>query len=381
MSTAPKKSDAQIKATEASKSVKPAKAPTKSEKTTDKSTKNTTENLLIADNTKISITLPWQTVHESYKKQLARFAKNLKTDGFRKGKVPTHIAETMVDRERLIQAVLEEIVPAAYGKEIDKGGYQPLTHPDFEPKDLTWEKDWVMEAQFAQDPKISVKEYKKIVTSAKSTAEKTWKEELAKIEKETKEAKDSKKDDKHDHDHEGHDHSGHDHGHSPAQERTPEQIEAAKKEHTLHSIFRELITTIKPAIPEMLIRENTRQEIKDLEEQLKRVNATLDQFLQQRNQQFSDLAQEMAAQTLGKLQLEFILRAIQEDLKIAVSEKEIVAEYEKLMQGLPQVAKLDEQKDGKKAETKLPPINDASREYIQRTLERRSLLDSILDLK
>ncbi len=352
----------------ATKSVKPATSP--------KSAEQEAANELIAENTKISITLPWATVHESYKKQLARFAKNLKTDGFRKGKVPMHIAESMVDRERLIQAVLEEIVPAAYGKEIEKGGYQPLTHPDFDPKDLAWEKDWVIEAHFAQDPKISVKEYKKIVAGAKSAAEKTWKDELAKIEKANKEAaKNVDKD--HDHDHEGHDHAGHDHDHGHAKVQTPEQIEATKKEHILHAIFRDLITTLKPAIPEMLIRENTRQEIKDLEEQLKRVNATLDQFLQQRNQTFEQLAQEMAAQTLGKLQLEFILRAIQEELKITVTETEIMAEYEKLMQGLPQVS----QPDGKKAAVKLPPINDASREYIQRTLERRVLLDSILDLK
>lgn len=359
----------------ATKSAKPATSP--------KSAEQEAANALIAENTKISITLPWATVHESYKKQLARFAKNLKTDGFRKGKVPMNIAEQMVDRERLIQAVLEDIVPAAYGKEIDAGGYKPLTHPDFDPKDLAWEKDWVIEAHFAQAPVISVKEYKKIVVKAKSAAENTWKDELTKIEKANKEAAKNEDKDKdhaeHDHDHEGHDHAGHDHSHDHAHGKiqTPEQIEATRKEHVLHAIFRELITTLKPAIPEMLIRENTRQEIKDLEEQLKRVNATLDQFLQQRNQTFSDLAQEMAAQTLGKLQLEFILRAIQDELKIEVTEKDIMAEYEKLMQGLPQVS----QPDGKKAAVKLPPINDASREYIQRTLERRALLDTILDLK
>jgi len=348
-----------------------AKTATKSAKTTTspKSAEQEAANALIAENTKISITLPWAAVHESYKRQLARFAKNLKTDGFRKGKVPMNIAEQMVDRERLIQAVLEDIVPAAYGKEIDTGGYKPLTHPDFDPKDLAWEKDWVIEAHFAQAPVISVKEYKKIVVKAKSAAEKTWKDELAKIEKANKEAAKNTDKDK--------DHAEHDHDHAHGKIQTPEQIEATRKEHVLHAIFRELITALKPAIPEMLIRENTRQEIKDLEEQLKRVNATLDQFLQQRNQTFSDLAQEMAAQTLGKLQLEFILRAIQDELKIAVTEKEIMAEYEKLMQGLPQVS----QPDGKKAAVKLPPINDASREYIQRTLERRTLLDTILDLK
>jgi len=310
---------------------------------------------LIADNTTITVTLPWAKVDEAYQKQLTKFAKNLKTDGFRKGKVPVTLAEKMIDQTKLIQATLEEVFPPAYGKAIEAGKYNPLTQPDVQPKSLEKGEDWVVEAQFAQAPEVKVDGYKKIIEAAKKEADKSWKEQ------EKAKAKDSKEDPKAD----------------AAKAATKEQSAEAEREHLLHTIFKSLVAEFKPAIPELLIRDHTRQELQELEQQLKRVNATIDQFLQQRNQSFSDLTQELAAQTLGKLQLEFVLREIQEDLKITVSDTQIKDEYEQLMSGYMKQSQPKDSADKPAEKLKIPDMPESSREYIKRTLERRYLLEAL----
>lgn len=305
---------------------------------------------LIADNTTITVTLAWKKVEEAYQKQLAKFAKNLKTDGFRKGKVPLTLAEKMIDQTKLIQATLEEVFPPAYGKAIEEGKYNPLTQPDVQPKSLEKGQDWVVEAQFAQAPQVKVDGYKKIVDAAKKEADKSWKEQEKAKDETNSDAKATP---------------------------TKEQSAEAEREHLLHTIFKALVSEFKPAIPELLIRDHTRQELQELEQQLKRVNATIDQFLQQRNQSFTDLTQELAAQTLGKLQLEFILRAIQDDLKVTVSDEQIKEEYKQLMSGFMKQNQSADKAEKSDEKLQIPEMPESSREYIRRTLERRYLLEAI----
>ena len=68
-------------------------------------------------------------------------------------------------------------------------------------------------------------------------------------------------------------------------------------------------------------------------------------------------------------------------MKITVSDEAIKNEYETLMSGYMQQP-ADQTEDAtaktKKAKPAIPPMSDSSKEYIQRTLERRVLLDSIL---
>jgi FKBP-type peptidyl-prolyl cis-trans isomerase (trigger factor) len=331
---------------------------------------------LIADNTKITVTLPWKKVEEVYKKQLTKFAKNFKTNGFRKGKVPVSLVEKMIDQTKLIQATLEEVFPPAYGKAIEEGQYNPLTQPDVQPKNLEKGQDWVIEAQFAQAPQVKVDGYKKIIEAAKKEADKSWKEqEKAEVKDSKAEAKDSKAEAK-DSKAEAKD-SKADAQTNASKALTKKQLADAQREHLLHTIFKSLVSEFKPAIPELLLRTHTRQELQELEQHLKRVNATIDQFLQQRNQSFSDLTQELAAQTLGKLQLEFILRAIQEDLKVTVSDAQIKEEYEQLMSGYMKQSQAGNKAHKPAEKLKIPEMPESSREYIKRTLERRYLLEAL----
>jgi FKBP-type peptidyl-prolyl cis-trans isomerase (trigger factor) len=318
-----------------------------------KNKKNTKKNgrkidSLVAPNTTITLTIPWQKVGVAYQKQLAKLAKNLKTDGFRKGKVPVSLAEQMIDQNKLLQATLEAVFPEEYGKTIEKEGYAPLTQPDVNPKNLQKNQDWMIEVQFAQEPKVSITGYKKIIEKAKKEANKKVNQKPSKNKSESKE---------------------HSKAHSNAQHR----------ENLLHHIFTALVQEFKPAIPELLIREHTRQELHELEQQLKQVNSTIDQFIAQKKQSFSELTQELAAQTLGKLQLEFVLRAIQKDLKITVSQEQILSEYEQIISGHNTQTSQKKSKLEKSKKTNLPPMSDSSKAYIHRVLERRFLLEKIAD--
>ena len=99
---------------------------------------------------------------------------------------------------------------------------------------------------------------------------------------------------------------------------TPEE----EKELNLQHIFRQLVLDLKPQVPEMLLKHETQHEFEHLVGQLKQLNITVDDYLKRRNSTMQQLSQELAVQTLNRLQLDLILGAIAREKKLSVTEKD-----------------------------------------------------------
>jgi FKBP-type peptidyl-prolyl cis-trans isomerase (trigger factor) len=257
---------------------------------------------LIAENTKITITIPWEKAKPAYQKARAQFAKTVKVSGFRKGKVPADVVEKMMGTDEIIEKAIEFVLPEAYVEQIKKENKQPLTHPTFTGVSLKTDSDWVIEAQIAEKPEIVVGDYKKTVKDARKHVT----EELEKREKEAAKAKKEPKTEK-----------------NSATPAPKPLTDDQKKEFTLQHMYQHLIEVVKPRIPELLVRREVEYDLEQLARQLKALNMTFEHYLERRQITQEMLTQQMALAALGRLQLLFIMDKISQEQKFDPTPEEI----------------------------------------------------------
>lgn len=266
---------------------------------TKKNTKKSDEKPLIIDNTILQIEIDAKTASHAYHEAIEHMAKHLKTAGFRKGKVPTNVAESMLKQEDVIQHALEHIVPDAYKAAVEKSGKEPLTQPEFRIVSANKGEAWKLEAHIAEAPTIDLKNYKKIAKEARKQAEKGLAEQ-------EKTAKKEKKDE-----------------FKPA---TQEQKDGA----IVQKIYQQLLSDIKPQIAELLVKEEIRADFGNLRRQLEQMKIELEKFLELRKMTMDDLTNQLAAEALGRLQLSFLIAALAREAKVTVEQSDLDAAIEKI---------------------------------------------------
>lgn len=256
-----------------------------------------TQHPSIAENTSFELVLPWSLVEPAYNQEVGHAASHLKMAGFRPGKVPASMAEKRVDQEHLVTHVLRKVAPALLEKKFAEEGskYHPISQPSVHPLSTLKGADWKVKVSFAEPPVIKLGDYKKTVKAAKKASEK----EVAEQEKALKEqSKKDKKDKK-----------------APT-ELTDEQ----KKEVQLRFIFRDLVEGVKPAIPELLVREETEYRLQNFAQSLNQFKIELQDYLKRRGTTIEQIIAEFQAEALASLQLEFVLSEIGKTAKIEVSD-------------------------------------------------------------
>lgn len=306
---------------------------------------------VLAPNTKLTLTIPWSEAKKVYDQVLKRQAQNVKTAGFRKGKVPAKLAEEVIGQDKLIDATINQLLPAAYTALIKKENRKPLTQPDIRPTKLSMGEDWEFEIQIGERPEIKLGKYQTAVKAGHQAAL----EEIKKINAERAAAakKVPKKDAKP---------AAADSKAEPAVSTEP-LTKDQEEETKLRGVFRALVEQIKPAIPELLVREETRRELEQLVRSLEQFKFTLDDYLKRRGQTFEQLSGEIAATMLGQIQIEFILDAIAEQEKLTVADEEIDKVGERI-------------EDPATREKQLK--NESYRHYVRHQLRRQKVTDLLL---
>lgn len=277
----------------------------------------------IAENTTLSLTISWSEVAPAYQSAITKASKRLKIDGFRKGNVPPSIAQEYLNPDALVEETARRIVPERLPKLIETAKIETVAQPEIQIKSATQGEDWQFDIILAHKPQIDVKDYQKIVKTAKKDGQKKWQESQKALEEEKKKSNDKKveqptKDITTNH-------SDHDHDSD-----SPEKKAQQEKNFILQTIYTQLVIELKPQIPELLIRQQAREELENLVRQLESIKMTLDDYLAQTKQTFEDLSGQITARVLGQLQLAFILQAVADQAKLTVTETELDAEIDKL---------------------------------------------------
>jgi FKBP-type peptidyl-prolyl cis-trans isomerase (trigger factor) len=259
---------------------------------------------MITPNSQLEIKLTWKKMGPIYQQKLKQTAQNLKIKGFRKGMVPLHIAEKNIDQEKIINLVLKDVLPAAYDQAIAQGNYKPLTFPEFQAISLNKDNDWIIKAQFAQQPSIELKNYRRIAQKAK-------KEAIAQLKQIKTTAKQKKVK------------SAHNNKKSEANQSVKELTGQQKDDAILQKIIATLIEKIKPTIPELLVKQQVQQEMENLTQQLKKLNITLETFLEARKMTQDQLGYQLTSSALSQLQVEFLIQTIARQEQLDITEQEI----------------------------------------------------------
>ena len=88
-----------------------------------------------------------------------RQKKNITLPGFRKGKAPRKMVETMYGAQVFYEDAIEESYPAAYEKALEETGIEPVAYPKLEIQEVG--KDgYTFKALVTVRPEVSIKDYK-----------------------------------------------------------------------------------------------------------------------------------------------------------------------------------------------------------------------------
>ena len=255
----------------------------------------------IAKNTVILLTIPKKVAEEAYQAALNSLAPQVSAEGFRKGKVPLPIAESIIGPAKITEKALIKTLPAIYQAEIVKQKKRPLIEPEFNPLHLHLGEDWTVEAHLAEAAEVNLGDYKKVASKARKEAEKEFADK--------QKASPADKTDK-------------------ANKQTKDK--GPTDDFLLQHIFRDLVLHCGPQVAELLVRHETQHELEDLLHTLTQLKMELDTYLERRKLSREQLYQELAMSALSRLQIEFILGKIAQEMKFKVSPKDIETQIGKI---------------------------------------------------
>lgn len=236
-----------------------------------------------------TLTFAWKEVQPEYDKQMNQLAKRVKLDGFRQGKVPAKLAKQTVGQEGVAQRVLQTIVPAVFQQHLKDHPVDYVGSPEFNATVTDENTDWVVQVALAPRPVIEIKNYQNYIKKTKRDWEK---------EQQTEEVKKLK----------------------------PEEQE----QRQLSRYYSALMAGIKPAMPELLVKQEVKDRLHELSHQLERLNMTFEDFLKARNLPEAQVIQELTMEALAKLQVSFLTQALITVEKLLPDEKELDTEITKL---------------------------------------------------
>lgn len=118
----------------------------------------------------VKITLPWKDVQVEFDKLVKEASKTVAIKGFRKGHVPTDLAEKQVDKALVLSQVAEKMLNTEYGEVMQKENFRLAGMPEVSITKLAVDNDIEATIKIALIPEIELP--------------KDWKKKVAKINKE-----------------------------------------------------------------------------------------------------------------------------------------------------------------------------------------------------
>lgn len=233
----------------------------------------------------LEITIPWATVQESYKKIFEHVVKDTELPGFRKGKAPREMVEKAVDKTKVYQEVIKDVIPTAFSEAVKEHKLSPLTSPKIEVLEAKEEVDWKVKAIVALKPRITLGKYKEKIREAKKPTPKIWTP-----------GKDMKKGEK-------------------------EEDEAKKP--GLPEVLTALLSCVEIELPDLIVEEETNKLLADLVDQTKKLGMTVEQYLMAKGSTSDQIQKEYRAQAERTLTIQFAIAEIADKEQITVSQKDI----------------------------------------------------------
>lgn len=273
----------------------------------------------------LTITISWNQVKKAYDEAVESLAKETEVKGFRKGKAPRNLVEEQLDKGRIYEVVLKNLLPTAYVEAVREHNLTPIVNPQVTPVAMEEGKDWVIRAKTTERPKVELGNYKEEVRKALA-AEKIW---------------------------------------VPGKSESQSQEEATQaEEKKMAKIFDTLLAKVGLEVPTMLVEEEVNRMLSRLLDQTQRLGITVEQYLTSTGKTSEQIRQEYRKTASDSIKLELILSAIAEKEGVEVPDSQVEA----MIAATPDEA----------AKNKLN--NPAEKAYIRQLLRKRAVIDNLMKL-
>jgi trigger factor len=107
----------------------------------------------------LDINVDEQQVAQTFDSTYKEFSRHVNVPGFRPGKAPRNLVERYVNKERVQQQALEQLVRECYFKAIEEEGITPYRSPEIQPADLVDKQPFSFKAIVPLEPQITLGEY------------------------------------------------------------------------------------------------------------------------------------------------------------------------------------------------------------------------------
>ncbi|OIO13467.1 hypothetical protein COV53_00935 [Candidatus Gottesmanbacteria bacterium CG11_big_fil_rev_8_21_14_0_20_37_11] len=228
----------------------------------------------------IQITIPWTDIKETYDNIFNNVLKGTEIPGFRKGKVPKKLVEDKIDKTKIYEEVVKQIIPKVYAQILEENKLVPVSTPKFELIKAKENEEWIIKATIALKPKINLKGYKEKIKEIKQGKTKIW------VPGESTDKKEEKK-------------------------------------LTLDDIVRALAEEVEIEFSDILISDETNRLLSNLIDQTQKLGLTIEQYLTAKGKTIESIRAEYANQSVRNLTIEFALSEIADKENIVVTQKDI----------------------------------------------------------
>lgn len=273
----------------------------------------------------LAITIPWSEIKVQYDKTIDDLVKHVEIKGFRKGKAPRAQAEKELDKNRVYEEVIKNIIPDAYTKAVTENKIKPIIQPDIRLDKAKEGEDWQITAITAEMPEIKAENYKKVIQDVKG---------------------DQKKDDLW----------------LPGKDPEKDEDARMKRQKLLNAILERLLKETEITIPHVIIKNETDRRLTGLLDEIKKLGLTIDTYAKSKNLTPEQVRMQVELEVTNTYKLEFLLDYITEVERILVDEKE-VAEA---------ISKIEDPKEKEAVEK--------NKYYLANMLRRQKTLDKLLSL-
>ena len=89
----------------------------------------------------LEFSIPWSTVKKTYDETLKKIVSQAEIKGFRKGKAPISVVEKNIDKSKLYNEVLKNLLPQTYIKSLQQHNLKPICDPKVVPLKTEENKD------------------------------------------------------------------------------------------------------------------------------------------------------------------------------------------------------------------------------------------------
>ena len=271
----------------------------------------------------LTVTVPWKEISSIYDHVIDHAVEHAEIAGFRKGKAPRAMVEEKLDKSKMYEEVISELLPKVYNDVITKEKLQPIMSPKVELTEAKEGKDWQLVIRTCEKPTVTLGDFKKAIQEGKTGKhKKIW---------------------------------------VPGQEKEEEK-DGDKKGPTLDEILLWILGTITVHLPAMLVEQEVNRLLSGLIDQTKTLGMTVEQYLGATGRNSESIRKEYEEQARKTLTLEFGLEEIAEKENILVEDDDI----EKVIKS----SKTEEEKKSL----------ESQRYYIASVLRRQKTLDFLTKL-